>query len=272
MRLTLDARISPGTKIQVQICVPGCEVDILTFGEVRWVQPRDEVRWSIGCALGEALSDELLDKLATHNVLDRRYDERKHVCHPGQAKWELSVEPSDVTIMNYSASGCCLLFAEEVTNPSDRLLLHMLGRNQTSETPLEARIPLRAMWHQQTEEGCAVGCAFLSRTGYLTMRELLEDGKPTGPLHGGRELVGNLVGHRLATRWRWIAVAAFVLLAVKGIDLLRTRTKGELPARVDVAAPRQANTIQSAGTGFKDPPAKALRNVLSKSRSQESAR
>jgi hypothetical protein len=237
MRLTMDTKLPIGTKVQIQVCVPDCQIDMITHGEVRWVQPRDEARWSIGCLLAEAIPQDVLETLAIHSVLDRRKDERKFVSYSARAKWELVVDPSYVTIINYSVGGCCILFPDAVENPPDRLMLYLSDVHDSTEKSLEIRIPMRVMWCELTEEGYAVGCAFLSRTGYLTLRGLLEGEDVTVELQKMEPTLTSTSSPR--TRWRWVAIAATVLLALRGIEIARNWTTRGSAQRLDA---RPTNT------------------------------
>ncbi len=244
MRLALDAMPPKGAAVSIHFQIPEIGVDLMLEGCVRWVQPKDGESWWVGCSLDSRIPSESLAKMAANDIMDRRQDERLPASCKAKAKWELSSDVTEVEVTNYSMGGCAITAENPVTPASDRMML--IFESEGSKTQL----PVRVIW---SRGGTRFGCAFLSNRGFLQIRKFVESESQT--LERVRRDPLKNRGFRISeTRWRWIAVAALVLLAVQTVSMIGDRIpvvgrfNDGLQAVIDTALSRGNENSQPSGT------------------------
>lgn len=211
LRLALVSPPPKDATVSVHFCIPEINIDLVLEGTIRWTQPKDAKSWWVGCALETRIPESALQLMATHEVMDRRQDARLPASCKAKAKWELSSTVTDVTIVNYSVGGCAIETDQPVEPASDRMMLVFDSSDDES-----VALPIRVIW---SRNGTKFGCEFLSNRCYLRMRKFVESESQTID-RVNREAHRQTLFSRDSTNWRWIAIAAMVLLAVRSFDFI----------------------------------------------------
>jgi len=158
----------PHEVLAVNIEAPGEEVVIAISAEVCWVNPSVGEEWSFGSKFEPAIPIELLHQLAAAGIIERREHEREPVAQVASAQWELNQESADVTVLNHSRGGFCLL-ASEGAKPGDRLQLKI-----ATDDDQQIEIHAKARWHIKSSEGDLVGCQFLRARDFRIWSDFME--------------------------------------------------------------------------------------------------
>ncbi|MFC1757287.1 PilZ domain-containing protein [Planctomycetota bacterium] len=209
MRLGLEEIPPKDAAVSIHFQIPEIGIDLMMEGVVRWIQPKDADSWWVGCSLDSPISHGSLEKMASNAIMDRRQDERLPASCKAKAKWELSSDVTNVEVINYSMGGCAIKTDTPAEPSSDRMML--IFDSESSET----HVPVRVIW---SRGGTKFGCAFLSNGGYLQVRQFVESKSQT-LIRVGRDPLKNRLRKR-ETQWRWIAIAALVLLALQTVNTI----------------------------------------------------
>ena len=76
LRLALDGKPPKGAAVAIHFRIPEIEIDLMLEGVTRWVQPKDRSSWWVGCSLETPIPRGSLETMATHEIMDRRQDDR----------------------------------------------------------------------------------------------------------------------------------------------------------------------------------------------------
>lgn len=172
LKICVDKKIEDDQLVDLVIEVPTLDFRVERKAIVRWQHPRDTGSWWTGCELREAIDDELIQKLATAHVLNRRRDPRYSVDRPATVRWELSDKMLEARLVNFSKGGFCFVIPAPTDFPSDRLMLALQDRGR------EIMIPARVMWKGPLDNEYAIGCAFSTLDGFVKIRECVNQGQP----------------------------------------------------------------------------------------------
>ncbi|MCA9214989.1 MAG: PilZ domain-containing protein [Planctomycetales bacterium] len=236
LRLALDDVPPKGSQVALHFQIPEIKVDLMLEGVIRWVQPKDRKSWWVGCSLDTPIPDVALQDMASHAIMDRRQDDRLPAATPAKVKWELSTDVTDVVVKNYSLGGCAIETESPVEPASDRMLLLFESPDKSESV----QIPVRVVWSR----GTRFGCSFLSNRGYLQMRKFVESDSQAAE----REKRAAVMSQRFApsTKWRWIAIAAIVVLSIQAVHMLDlpivNSIRGRMRSMFDSTAPEQPGT------------------------------
>lgn len=237
VRLVLNTRLLSGQQVTLRLCLPAVGIDLIREATVCWTEPRDAETWWIGCQLDDRLDGEVIDRLATSQVIDRRRDFRHAVDQPAKVRWELSEETFDVRLMNYSKGGFCMVCPQDQSFPGGRVMLLFEHGGRF------VKVPARVMWQRPMPEGRALGCSFTTRDGFTKFRECVAPASvPRRRQRRGRS------SSRPALS-RWVRIAVVVLLAAAILDLvgLQPRVWQSLRSSFSdhVAAPLQHGVLNA---------------------------
>lgn len=161
--------VSQRLPMQASVCMrlenPELQLDLTITGEVCWIVPAEGEGFAIGCTFVPDLPTDILEKLFACGLLERRIFSRRALRVPAKARWEMEPNPTDAFLWDLSEGGFCVLSPQPRT-PGKRVLVTVTSGDK------EAYIPAKTQWGMKVGEGYVVGCEFVSKDGYLMLRDL----------------------------------------------------------------------------------------------------
>jgi len=162
--------------------------------KVCWSRPSENA-WCIGVAFKDEFPASELSILATNGYIERRRDKR--VAHRAgmTARWELGADPICVNLVDVSAGGLRIT-SSEAGEVGHRVLI------ETDDNP-GLPIVVKIQWLRATEQGFDIGCAFVNKNCYRTLRQQLGIHRriplPPLPSYTTRQLIALTVGIAIVT-------------------------------------------------------------------------
>lgn len=169
-KLVADKPLPAQTTVDVTLSAG--DVSLALQGVVRWMTPKDEGEWYIGCRFDELLDPEFVGELASLGIVERRRYARTDARLRAMVRRELdSQQTHPVEIVDYSEGGFCIR-SEQKFPRGDRLMVEVpLGDDESRQ------ILARSQWYA----ACHTGCAFLKANGVTTLREAAHHQTPIRP-------------------------------------------------------------------------------------------
>jgi hypothetical protein len=199
VKICIDHKMNDDQPVDLVIEIPTMDFRVERKAIVRWQHPRDATTFWTGCEVRESFDDDLIEKLASAHVLNRRRDPRYATDRPARVRWELSDRVLDARLVNFSKGGFCICLLSPTEFPSERLMLVLEERGK------EVTIPARVMWEGPMPGGYGVGCAFSTMDGFVKLREAAN---VAGARTGLRKSLSS-------KRAFWILFAVFVLAVLQ---------------------------------------------------------
>jgi hypothetical protein len=201
MKVAVPIHLALHEAVQLKLEVPDLDTSLSLPATVCWSRPGEGDIWRVGCQFSPPLPESTLAQLAEGGFLQRRQNPREEVAIEASIRWEAAEQSSDVRITDLSTGGFCLL-CYQPGKVGDRLLLEV-----TDASGELTRIPARAQWQRQADEGVLtgqplffIGCMFLHNQGYQTLRDIARPAEIDPPAKAP-------AARRRRKGW-WAAVAA----------------------------------------------------------------
>lgn len=133
---------------------------------VAWLREEWENSWLIGCQFIPNLPSEALEEMFCSGVIERRQFPRYPVDGEASVQWELQSTSYSARPVDISESGFCIR-CSQAAQIGQRMRLS-IGPGQ-SRTTLQAKV----QWCLELDQSFLVGCAFVDRESYLSLRAAL---------------------------------------------------------------------------------------------------
>ena len=149
------------TRIALSLTSEALGLDVTAAAEVRWTKPAEGQRWFVGLQIDPPLTTELLQRLLSEGVLDRRTSERRMHNLRVIVQWDYDTTQMPAFIWNLSEGGFCLVSPRK---PGRRVLV----TTENSSISVVGKV----RWEMKTGGGYVVGCQFSCKESYELMTAL----------------------------------------------------------------------------------------------------
>lgn len=186
IRVPVNLRFEEALQIQIQ--VPGKELEYHGIASVRHIRAIDEEHWIVGCAIAPPLTDETFSFLATTAGKERRRFRRLNIAAEATVRRQGQTEGIPAALHNLSSGGFCFSTTDHYEVEEHVQLT--LEDNDGKTRVIEARI----CWQVDSPDGSIAGCQFMSSESYADLCACLTE-QPVlaaGP-HVAVERTSNLV-------------------------------------------------------------------------------
>ena len=173
-KLIVDEPVALQSSVVMRLSNTELHLDLEITGEVCWMVPAPDEGFAIGCTFVPDLPGEILEKLFSTGLLERRIFRRRALKVSAVAKWELEATATDAFLWDLSEGGFCVL-SPLARKPGRRLLLTVEAENGRIE------IPAKTQWELKVGDGYVVGCEFVNKDGYLLLRDLEQEATEVAP-------------------------------------------------------------------------------------------
>lgn len=186
IRVPVNLRFEEALQIQIQ--VPGKELEYHGIASVRHIRAIDEEHWIVGCAIAPPLSDETFSFLATTAGKERRRFRRLNIAAEATVRRQGQTEGIPAALHNLSSGGFC--FSSTDHYEVEEHVQLTLEDNDGETRVIEARI----CWQVDSPDGSIAGCQFMSSESYTDLCACLNE-QPVlaADPHVGVERTSNLV-------------------------------------------------------------------------------
>jgi len=164
-KMIVDQPVTLQSSVVVRLRKPDLHLDLEVTGEVCWVAPADGADFAVGCTFVPDLPTDILEKLFSSGLLERRIFRRRALKIPATAQWELDASSTDAFLWDLSEGGFCVL--SPLSRPTGRRLLLTVATERG-----KVAIPAKTQWTLKVGEGYVVGCEFMNKEGYMTLSDL----------------------------------------------------------------------------------------------------
>lgn len=186
IRVPVNLRFEEALQIQIQ--VPGKELEYHGIASVRHIRAIDEEHWIVGCAIAPPLSDETFSFLATTAGKERRRFRRLNIAAEATVRRQGQTEGIPAALHNLSSGGFC--FSSTDHYEVEEHVQLTLEDNDGDTRVIEARI----CWQVDSPDGSIAGCQFMSSESYADLCACLtEQPVLAAGTHVGVERTSNLV-------------------------------------------------------------------------------
>jgi len=127
-------------------------------GVVRRVQPWVDGKSVLGVQLLEPIPDDVLEALATENVINRRREDRVEWQQPAKLNWELHDSQVDIDIQDCSPGGLRISLSEPIPEGTRLRIQVPSGRDQEDVT-----IAAKTVWQTEKDGNHEAGLVFITR-------------------------------------------------------------------------------------------------------------
>jgi hypothetical protein len=166
VRLRSKKPVAEKAELTMTIVPTGFPKSLSARARVCWTTLAPKSSYWLGCSIEPRIPQALLDHLAANGILERRHDSRQEVSMTLSACWELDPTTFEVSILNISRGGICLLISQD-GHPGDRIRLTLPG-----DSGRPAYILTTVCWQVETEDGYVVGCSFCHQASYEKLLHL----------------------------------------------------------------------------------------------------
>jgi len=167
-RLRSKTPVAEKVSLTMTIVPKGFSKSLSARAQVRWTTLAPKGCYWLGCSIEPRIPQALLDHLAANGILERRHESRREVSLVLPACWELDPAKFEVSILNISRGGLCLLISQD-GSPGDRIRLTLPGDNQRPTYVLTT-----VCWQVHTDYGFVVGCSFCHQAGCQKLMHLAD--------------------------------------------------------------------------------------------------
>ena len=151
IRLVAPKPLPQGSHIR--LTVRHCDVALVVVACVRWMAPKGNGEWFVGCDFETTIDPQFRDLLGIAGVLERRSAIRKPITVASTVRREQFQEKLLVDIVDYSSGGLCVQSKEHFES-SENLMFEM----GNGLLPFVARV----QWSRPVDSQCVLGCRFFS--------------------------------------------------------------------------------------------------------------
>lgn len=123
-------------------------------GIIRRVVPWVEGKSVLGCELFEEIPDDVLERLAREEAINRRRDDRVDWKQSAKMSWELQPGDVNIEIQDFSLSGLKIGSRSAIPDNVRVRIRIELGDGE------QMIVDAKTAWQNEHEDGCSVGLAF----------------------------------------------------------------------------------------------------------------
>ncbi len=231
-KLRLAAFLQFAETVRVRISIAELDLAINVTSDVCWTRRDDVNAWLVGCAFSPPISDETLQALAVHSLIERRQAPRSSVTTEAILSLQNSDQQLRVRLRDISAGGFCLVTSVAIP-VGDKLQLAMTNSDGSDLT-----ITGKVRWSMQSDNEYLVGCMAVPTAAYHRFRATIS------------EPSANIRAAAMRPKYqRWIAVGLVIVVtaSLAGTLILQSiSSRGGAPSRVAIELDKSPSTLASS--------------------------
>jgi hypothetical protein len=166
-KLHVSSRLPTKSEFVLKLEIPAAETKLELKSVVRWMRPRGDGTWWIGCVFPEQIDESVVEGMCTAGYLERRRAIRSGVEASFQTRWENTQGGLPTQMIDASDGGFCLVVSQKF-EPGERLMLET-----TVDGEVQSLLCARAKWVKKRENDYLLGCEFINRSGYSALQPFI---------------------------------------------------------------------------------------------------